>query len=113
MLSEISKLPKEHKGTSILMLPQEIIDRIFLELGPDGFEILEITRELQSPYVKELTKFKYCDNASEINREWIHKRDSFGRRLNCFGCFGKFVFQSSPANNLYSFMGGNTLVYKR
>lgn len=68
----------EVRGTSIPAfrmnaIPQEIQDKIFLELGPfGGFETLEITRELQSNYVKDCTKFnKLVDVTSSNNAKWL------------------------------------------
>ena len=47
------------------MLPQEIQDRIFLELGSDniGFVTLKRTRMLQSPYVRRSTQFNNIGDA--------------------------------------------------
>lgn len=46
------------------MQVQEIQDKIFLELGPfEGFETLERTRELQSQYVQNCTKFNTYNEA--------------------------------------------------
>lgn len=59
------------------MLPQEIQDRIFLELGSDniGFETLEKTRDIQSYYVRQCTQFNDIEKAAECgnldNIKWL------------------------------------------
>lgn len=61
------------------MLPQEIQDKIFLELGPDDFETLERTRVIQSEYVRQCTQFDNMEeavkNGNLNNMKWLHSQE--------------------------------------
>lgn len=57
------------------ILPQEIQDKIFLELD---YKTLEISRELQSEYIKHLTEYnsieKAVDNGNLENTRWLKEQ---------------------------------------
>lgn len=92
-------------------LPQEVEDKIFLYLGHDapghdntGFKTLQRTREFQSRYVRNITKYNDCERADNRTdkRNYNYLISKPGHKLECRYCIAK--------NNCNSFIPYNMIL---